>query len=65
MLPRESFENLRTVVTILVLLEQFLSKLSLKFFGPEFKCFTQYDAFSVCIFDDARLGRKANCYQKG
>ena len=59
MLPRKIFENLHTVVAILVLFEQFLGKFCLNFFAPKSECFTKYDAFCSC------LRRKAYCYQKG
>ena len=60
----ENFENLRTVVAILVLFKQIFGK-RYKFFAPNSKCFTKYDAFCLYIFDYACLGRKVYCYQKG
>ena len=59
MLPRKIFENLHTVVAILVLFKQFLGK----FFAPNLS-FTEYDACCGYIFDCACIGRKAYCYRK-
>ena len=60
MLPRKIFKNLRTAVAILYsTFEQFLGKFGLKFFAPKSECFIEYDAFCLCIFDYACLGRKA------
>ena len=61
MLPQKIFENLRTVVTILLPFEQILGK----FFAPKSECFTKYEAFCSHTFDYACLGRKAYCYRKG
>ena len=47
-LPWKSFENLHTVVAILALFAQFLSKF---YFGPKVECFSKYDAFCSYIFD--------------
>ena len=64
MFPRKVFENLHTVVAILVLFEQFLGKFCLNF-CPKFECFTKYDAFCSYIFDYACLRHKAYCFRKG
>ena len=45
MLPRNFFENLGSVIVILVLFVQFLWKILLKFFTPNFEFSTKYDAF--------------------
>ena len=56
MLPRKIFENLHrpTAMAILVLFEQFLKKVS-HIFGPNFECFTKYDAFCSHSSDYACL----------
>ena len=65
MLPHKIFENLHTVVAILVLFEQFLGKVCLNFLPSSHECFSKYDALCSYIFDYACFGRKAHCYQKG
>ena len=65
MLPRKSFENLDTMVAILILFKQFLGKFCLVFFAPKSEFFTKYDAFCSYIFDFACLGHKAHCHRKG
>ena len=65
MLLRKFFENLHTVVAILVLFEQFLGKFYFKCFAPKSECCTKYDAFCSYIFDYACLVRKAYCYRIG
>ena len=66
MLPRKNFENLHTVVAILVLFEQFLFKI----FTPKPECFTKYDADYSHIFRYACLGvrlvviKKVRNYEK-
>ena len=49
MLPRNIFETLHTVMAILVLFEQFLSK-GCMFLTPNFECFTN-DAMCSLSFD--------------
>ena len=44
-IPRKFFENLDSVIAILVLFVQFLRKMLFKFFTPNFESFTKYDAF--------------------
>ena len=54
MLPRNFFENLGSVIVILVLFVQFLRKILPKFFTPKFESFTKYDAmmhFVRTLFD--------------
>ena len=55
MLPRKFFENLHTVMAILVLFEQFLGNVC-HILAPNFKCFTN-DAFCSHSFDYACLRR--------
>ena len=43
MLPRKFFENLGSVIAILVFFVQFLRKILFKFFTPK-ESFTKYDA---------------------
>ena len=64
MLPQKIFENLHTIVAILVLFETIFRQILFQFFAPKSECFTKYDAFCSCIFDHACLGRKAYCYRK-
>ena len=58
MLPRKIFENLQTVVAILVVFEQFLGK----FFAPKSDCFTKYDAFCSYIFDSLPTSGCVECF---
>ena len=60
MLPQKIFENLPTVVAILVLFEQFLlfRQILFKFFARNSECFTKYDACCSDIFDCYRKGSK-------
>ena len=50
MLPQKIFENLHTVMAILVLFEQFLRQILFKFSGPNLESFTKYDAFLFTHF---------------
>ena len=65
MLPRKIFENLLTVIVILILFEQFSGKFSLNFFDPNSECFARYDTFCLHIFNHACLRRKAYSYRRG
>ena len=46
---RGGLNNLVTVIVILVLFEQFLRQILLKFFTPNFEAFNKYDAFCSYI----------------
>ena len=51
MLPSKTFENLRTLIAILVLFEQFLRQILFKVFAPNSQCLNKHDAFCSRIFD--------------
>ena len=54
MLSRKIFENLRSVMAILKLFEQFQANF-FHIFVTYFECFTKYDAFCLHSFDYACL----------
>ena len=65
MLSRKIFENLHTVMAILVLFEQFSGRQILFIFlAPNFECFTKYDAFCSHSFDYACLRRLRHIVMK-
>ena len=62
--PQIPFENLHTLMAILLLFKQFSGKFCLNFSpNPEF--FSKYDAFCSYIFDYACLRSKVFCYRRG
>ena len=62
MFPRKIFENLHTVMAILVLFKQFLEKL-VTFFAPNFECFSN-DEFCSHGFEYACLRRLRHIVMK-
>ena len=67
MLPRKCFENLGSVLVILVLFVHFVMKIPFKIFTPNFESSTKYDAMArfVYIFRFMLARRKDYFYRKG
>ena len=64
MLPRKNFENLQTLITILVLFEQFSGKVLFIFLASIFECFTKFDVLCSHSFDYACLRRLKHIVMK-
>ena len=64
MLPRKSFENLRTVMAILVLFEQFSSKFCLYFWPLLLSASPSHDTFCSHSFNHACLRRLRHIVMK-
>ena len=62
MLPRKNFENLHTVVAILVFSEKILGKFCLNILPLNLSVSPNMMHFCSYIFDYACLGRKVCCY---
>ena len=63
MLPRKNFKNLRTVMAVLTVLNNFQDKFVI-FLSPHCECFTKYDAFCSHSFDYASFRRLRHIVMK-